>query len=277
MACLSYGLKLEADPAITGQYRCVSETARGLGCKPIDVFGAQGISSDALNFIRTQQTIDASLTMQEMQWQLNGPALTLPAGDLDILIGADWRKERIESNVDALTQAGLTSSVALSPVNGRDEVQELYTETHIPLLNDKIIKALDVSLAYRLSDYESSGGAHSWNGALNITPISSVDMYARRSLAVRAPSISELYLPPRGGVLSIADPCAASSTVPASTREKCRSLGIPDNYAPTAQELSVPNRVQGNPLLQEETGYTTTLGIAFRPWLSEALTLRTDY
>lgn len=276
-ANLSYGLKLEADPTNIGQFRCISETARNLGCQPIDVFGAQGISREALDFIRAEQTTDASLTMHEVQWQLNGPLFTLPAGDLNFLMGADWRKEHIESSVDALTQTGLTSSVSLSPVNGRDETRELFSETHIPVLKDTWVKALDLSLAYRHSDYETSGTAQSWNGALNISPISNVDMYLRRSLAVRAPSISELYLPPRGGFLSITDPCATSATVPASTREKCRSLGIPDNYTPTAQELSVPYRVQGNAQLQEETGYTTTLGAAFRPWQTDALTLRVDY
>jgi outer membrane receptor protein involved in Fe transport len=167
--------------------------------------------------------------------------------------------------------------VALSPVNGRDELSEIFAETRIPLANETIVKKMDASFAYRLSDYDSAGAATGWSSALSLSPWANLDLFARRSAAVRAPSISELYLPPRGGTLNIADPCAANASVSASTREKCRSLGIPDSFAPSAQELAVPYRIRGNDQLQEETGYTTSFGLSYRPLEDNALTLRAEY
>lgn len=274
---MGWALNLEADPANPDTYRCVDAAARALGCVPADLFSDQGISPEAIRFVQAQQTFDALLEMRELQWRSQGPLFALPAGDVKAVVGADWRKESIESWVDPLTQSGRISSVALSPVNGSDEVREIYTELHLPLVKERIVETMDLSLAYRLSDYDSVGSAQSWNAALSISPITELNLFARRSLAIRAPSISEFYLPPTGGSRPISDPCAASAVVSEQTRENCRSLGIPDNYSPSAPELTVPYRISGNPYLEEEKAHTTTLGFAYSPWQSPILNLRASW
>lgn len=274
---MSWALNLEADPGNPGAYRCASETARILGCVPVDLFSNSGISSAAMEFVRAEQTYDALLETRELQWRLQGPLVSLPAGDVHAVVGADWRKESIESWVDLLTQSRRISSVALSPVNGRDEVREIYTELHLPLIKQRLVEAMDLSLAYRLSDYDSLGSAQSWNTALSISPALGINVFARKSLAIRAPNVSEFYLPPTGGSSLISDPCAASAVVSEQTQENCRSLGIPDNYAPTSQELTVPYRIAGNPYLEEEKAHTATIGFAYSPWQSPILDVRVSW
>lgn len=274
---MSWALNVEQVPGNPGQYRCASETARNLGCVPVDLFSGGGMAPAAIAFVRAEQTFDALLEMRELQWRLQGPLFALPAGPATAVVGADWRKDMIESWVDALTQVGRISSVALSPVNGSDEVREIYTEWHLPLIKDQVVDALDASLAYRLSDYDSIGSAHSWNAALSLSPWPQLNLFARKSLAIRAPSASEFYMPPTGGSLTISDPCAASSLVSEQTRENCRGLGIPDNYTPSAPELAVPYRMSGNPYLEEEKAHTTTLGLAYSPWQNSKLNVRVSW
>ncbi len=271
LARMSWALNLEEDPANPGSYRCAVEAARAMGCVPVNLFSGDGISSAALEFVRAEQTYGAQFQMKEWQWRLQGPLTPLPAGDLAAVVGTGWRKESVESTVDPLTRAGLISSVALNPVNGEIEIGELFTELYVPLLKGRLVEAVEMSLAYRLSDYDSIGSAHSWNAGLNLSLTPQTHLYARKSLAIRAPNVSEFYLPPTGSNRPISDPCAAGSVVSAQVRENCRSLGIESDYMPTAQELTVPMQVSGNPYLEEEKAHTTTLGFAYRPWSNLSL------
>lgn len=272
---MSWALNVEEDPDAPGTYRCVSEVARAQGCVPVDLFSSGGIAPAALQFVQAEQTYDAQLAMRELQWRMQGPLMRLPAGDVNAVFGVDWRKESLESDVDELTKAGLISSVALSAVRGRDEVREAYAELFVPLLREQWVEALDMSLAYRLSDYDSIGSAQSWNAALSFSPVQRFNLFARRSLAIRAPSITEFFLPATGGSRPISDPCAASAVVSEQARDNCRSLGIPEDYAPTPQELTVPYRIAGNPDLEEEKARTTTLGLSYSPW--DGLQLRASW
>lgn len=275
---LSQALDIEEIADQPGSFQCASELARNQGCQPADIFNENGLSSQAIDFISAQQSTGAKLEVQEWKWTASRPLMDFGAGALQWLVGADYRRESIHSYVDSLTQSGLSSSVTLSPVNGRDDVTELYSELDIPLLSQQFIDYVGLNLAYRYSDYDSIGSAESWNAALTVSPIAQLDFYVRQSQAIRAPSIRELYLPPRGGTLNINDPCSAGIFAQGSTgQQNCAGLGIPNDFAPTVEELAVPYRLQGNQNLKEEVGDTTTLGVAYRPWNSPLLKIRADY
>ena len=63
-------------------------------------------------------------------------------------IGFEHRKEEGGFEPDAFIAAGLSSGNAASPVSGEFEVDELYAELAIP-----VVQGLDLSASVRYSDY----------------------------------------------------------------------------------------------------------------------------
>src|SRR5690606_4357673 len=55
------------------------------------------------------------------------------------------------------------SGIRNEPLNGEFDVWELFSEAHVPLLEEwGLFQSLDLHLAYRYADYARSGGVHAW-------------------------------------------------------------------------------------------------------------------
>ena len=88
--------------SLNGQIVCADAVARASGCVPINVFGNNAPSADALAYIvpasgpfqHTRQTEDAASVA------INGDPFSLWAGPVSLAFGAEYRKESYRVSAD---------------------------------------------------------------------------------------------------------------------------------------------------------------------------------
>lgn len=255
---------------------CRDANARAQGCVPINVFGFNTISPEALRYVGAPGSLETRTTQKLVGGSINGEPFTLPAGDVGVAAGFEWRKEFSSAIPDALTQAGLNAGNATPPTEGEFSVRELFLESRIPVLKDMpFAKSLSLLGAFRAGDYSTVGRTNSWNAGFEWQPISDVKVRATRALSTRAPDINELFqAPSQDFPTGLVDPCLGVTATSTGTFDAaCRAApGVNANIAANGsftlnqadiQGISGFNR--GNPDLEAEKGRSTTVGIVVTP------------
>ena len=217
-----YALDVVPNPA-GGAPICRDAAARASGCVPFNPFGFNSVSPEAATYITAggiKDTYAAKIDQQVVAANITGPVFSLPAGDLMIAAGAEYRKEKSEEQYSPETQAGNTMGNALSNTTGEYDVTEIYLETVVPLLSDvAFAQTLDFEAAVRVGDYSTVGEVTSWKTGFTWAPISDVRFRAVYSNATRAPNIGELY----SGALQdfptgLSDPCEGVTATSSRSR-----------------------------------------------------------
>jgi outer membrane receptor protein involved in Fe transport len=274
---LNFANALQAIPGENGGAPvCASADARAQGCVPINVFGYNSISPEALKYVTAPGSLLTRTTQKLVGGQINGEILDLPAGPLGIAAGFEWRKESSSAVPDALTQAGLNAGNATPPTFGEFSVKEVFVETRVPLLKGvPFVKELNFLSAFRHGDYSSVGSTNSWNAGFEWSLVDDVKFRGTRSLSTRAPNINELYQAPSQDFPSgLNDPClGVTATSTGAYDALCRSApGVMANinangkFTLTQSDLQgVSGYNRGNPSLQAEKGRSTTVGVVWTP------------
>jgi iron complex outermembrane receptor protein len=256
---------------------CRNANARLQGCVPVNVFGFNSMSPEAVDYIEAPSSLSTFTRQRLIGVNLSGEVVELPAGPLAIAVGAEYREEYSESEFDALTQAGLNAGNAIPPTQGEFDVKEAYVEASVPLLKDlPAIDQLTLRAAVRASEYSTVGSTLSWNGGFEWSPLPSLRFRVIRALSTRAPNINELYSPPSQTFpTGISDPCLdVTSTSSGAISEACRAApGVLQNIADNGGVFSqnqadfqgISGFDRGNPDLQEEEGNSWTVGMVFQP------------
>ena len=137
---------------------CRDANARVQGCVPVNVFGFNSMSPDAVNYIQAPGSLATFTSQRVLGASLTGEVFDLPAGPLAIAVGAEYREEFSSSEFDPLTQAGLNAGNAIPPTEGEFDVQEAYLEANVPILKDlPFADSLSFRGAIRASDYSTVG------------------------------------------------------------------------------------------------------------------------
>jgi len=271
---------------------------------PVSASCADYLSVDTVSTYKFQQTI--------LQANLSGDLFQLPGGMAAFAVGAEYRKNTYTADIDPrnsptpTTTPGVTTSPAVLGTSGAFSsagdiaVSELYGELALPLLADlPFIRALDVSLAYRYSDYDRVGGASTYKISGNWKPVDDVSVRGGYSRAIRAPGLGELFAPQSGatGVIGLApsgagDPCDSvgfartgqiAGVDPAKVAALCVATGLPASILPTYRYTGAANAATrtGNINLKEETADSYTLGVVWQPQFVKPflrnLSLSADY
>ncbi|WP_138379694.1 TonB-dependent receptor domain-containing protein [Luteithermobacter gelatinilyticus] len=275
------GLNVEADPDNPGQFRCKDALARSQGCVPINVFGVGSISQEAIDYVSTPESFTSRLTQHVVAGSVTGNLLTLPAGDVGVALGAEYRKEKSEDNPDALAQLGITSGNSTPATNGEYDVKEFFSEVRVPVLADAAFaEYLGVEGAIRYADYSTVGGVWSYKLGGEWSPISDVRIRGGYSRAVRAPNIDELFNEGSETFRSVDDPCTKGGEgQPQIVKDRCATIpGVDENFDPGAAGIrSAGGFASGNPDLNEETADTWTIGAVVQPEAVPGLSLTVDY
>jgi iron complex outermembrane receptor protein len=249
-----------------GQIVCaVSLTANaGLypGCVPIDVFGENNFSQAAAGYIYETTFWDAINKMDDVSGSLSGNIFNNWAGPVSLALSAEYRKAslNVTTNADpnqpvsfAGLRGGFTASTPLdvkninAPSSGSNSVKEVAVETVFPLIVDKpFIKNLEVSGAYRFTDYSLSGSVSTWKLGLNYEPTDEFRFRLVRSRDIRAPTLFDLFAGRNVSQSSFSDPLTGL-------------VGQPTLIS------------QGNADLKPEVAKTSTVGVIYSPaWLPRA-------
>jgi outer membrane receptor protein involved in Fe transport len=276
---------------------CASATARDQGCVPINIFGLNSISPEALKYVAAQQSFQTNIQQQVFTANLSGELFELPAGPVGIAVGAEYRKESSSEDNDALTNAGLNAGNAIPDTRGSFNVKEIYGEINIPVLADTaFFHALNLRAAGRMSDYSTVGTVYSYSFGADWAPIEDIRFRGTYARAVRAPNVGELFTgPSQTFPAGLQDPCvgigaAGGANDGGALGARCRAApGVLANIAGAAngrftltqadlQGISGFN--SGNRNLIEETSDSYTVGVVIAPRSIAALrnfTLSVDY
>ncbi len=188
-------------------------------------------------------------TVEQDLWviegNVSGTLMELPAGDLGIAVGAQYRDQSF-SSVPSGTGANFDFSfvVGQEPFDVERDVYAVFAEALVPVTDfDSAIGALELSLAVRYEDYGGGTGdttdpkiAFMWN------PTQDLAIRGSFQTSFKAPGLAQL-----GG----------SSTSLNNVQQ--------DPFDPTSVRVFVPGIAVGNPNLAPETADVYNVGFNWEP------------
>ena len=306
----NYGAALQAT-TINGQVVCADPVARAAGCVPINIFGLNTVTAAQAAFLHTYtgagglvpgakagDRVVADLSRKGTQdvvaVNLSGPVFQLPAGPVDVAVGAEYHREGSSQFYDPFTHSGLSSFQQAADTVGAYNSKEVYGEVNIPLLkNQPLAHELSLQGAVRYADYSTVGGFVSYKIGGAYAPVPDIRFRAVYARAVRAPNVNELYSGLAVTAPSVIDPCdqnggngddpIAGGPLPLSAA--CKAIPGIANYLKThptfnytlAQIQTISGQIGGNPSLGAESTNTFTAGATFTPSFLRGFDLSVDY
>ncbi|MFZ2752252.1 MAG: TonB-dependent receptor [Lysobacteraceae bacterium] len=288
--------------AVTGALECLDGAGAVIsGCVPYNLFGgpdlglAAGVISqaeyDAMNrYISYTKNEFQENTTKDYFANLSGSIVDLPAGPLGFAVGLEHRRTSFVNQPDALVAGGGSSDNFSEPTSGAVNSDEIYAELNVPILADiPGAKLLELNLAARKSDYETSG----FFGGSNISPNLGGDTSKKigvkwqvfddlmfrytHSESFRAPSVTDLYAGGGESFPQAVDPCNPANIGLATTdASRCIADGVPAGGVaqPNSQIRSL---VGGNPNLEPEFGTTQSFGVVYSPSWAPGLNFTLDW
>lgn len=179
----------------------------------------------------------------------NGPIVTLPAGDVSVAVGAEFRKEIYRFNPTIADIITLTpTTIAARALPAPRTVRAAYGELVVPLFGEANgfpgMRRLDLSAAIRAERYSDFGATTNPRLGFTWAPADAITFRGSYGQSFRAPGFNELRQDP-GAKLIFAYP-------------------IPDPQSSSGVTNTVV--IRGNdPNLRPERATTVTLGFDVRP------------
>ncbi len=233
------------------------------GCVPLNIFGGQGggegtITPEMLNYISFIQSDNSEQELTDFTANISGDLIELPAGPLSVAVGYEYRKKSGFFQPDAIVVAGESNGVPASPTSGEFSVDEFYAEFLIPALADVPgAELLDFSVAFRSSDYSTSGSDTTSKFGFKYMPTQNLLLRGTFAEGLRAPSIGELFGSQARFDAQLNDPCNFGG----NGAPGC--AGVPSDYEQLNPQISTVTG--GNPNLSPEEAETLTLGVVYSP------------
>jgi iron complex outermembrane receptor protein len=286
---------LDAEYAADGvTIQCADPAARAEGCVPLNVFGVGSITPAMADWLRVTPTIDSDVKQQNFLAFVSGDLFEMPHGSVPVVLGIEYRKDEVSLRTDEGSQYGGITFNLIPSFSGDIDVWEVFGETMFPLTDD-----LSVEISARVADYSPPGisTVYSYTTGLMWEPVEGYRLRANYARAQRAPTIAELYSPPRGDYDSYNDICEGTTLDPSLTPgrqyDNCRmepgivqglqdiqdALDLEGNgeIAEHPDENTGYGPAAGNPDVFEETADTWTVGFSISPGWAEGLRLAVDY
>nr|WP_089218741.1 TonB-dependent receptor [Sphingomonas laterariae] len=216
----------------------------------------------------------------------NGGLFTLPAGDVGIALGAEWRRQsymedyddRLDGTInytDAVTGAFVNasdimgSSVAADSRGSRN-VWSAFSELAVPLVSRDmgvpLVRKLDLQLAGRFEHYSDVGSVFRPKFALSWYPVDKFQIRGSYAEGFRAPNLEQLNTAVTTRVSTVIDYYRCQASV---NKGDLAGLGA------CVGNDRVEERRLGNRDLKPETDISYSFGAVFTP--TRNLTFTVDY
>ncbi|MDX3899250.1 MAG: TonB-dependent receptor [Sphingobium sp.] len=238
-----------------GQIVCRSTLADpGNGCVAFNPFGTM-LASEAARAYATGTAAQHIVLKEEVAAAtITGEPFSLWAGPISLAAGAEYRTEAYTADADPLSISSSYWVGNYKPGSGKYKVKEAFAEVVVPLARDwPLLKALDLNLAGRVTDYSTSGTVETYKLGATWDVIDGVRLRGTHSRDIRAPNLNDLFL---GG--------------------QANTLIVIDRDNDDAQ-YAVVQVVQGNAALKPEIATTNTVGVVLRPGFLPGLSASVDY
>ncbi|HWN06997.1 MAG TPA: TonB-dependent receptor [Steroidobacteraceae bacterium] len=261
-------------------------------CVPWNPFVPNGVTQEQLDYIQVNGLQIGRISQEIYNASVNGDlgvhgVKTPWASDgVQVVLGAEYRRDALENTVDALQEANLLSGTggARIGISGATKVNELFFEGRVPLAQDHaMLESLSFDTAYRYSDYGDGVQTDTYKLGLEWAPVQDVRLRASYQRAVRAANIIELFTAQGLNLFDASatgDPCGANRDPEASDAE-CIATGVPADRvgSPTLDSPAGQyNFLQGgNAELKPEESDTQSYGIVFTPRFAPGLAISIDY
>ncbi|WP_427791360.1 TonB-dependent receptor domain-containing protein [Brevundimonas diminuta] len=286
----NYSAAIDAVRAPDGSIVCRStldptaapEGMVGGACVPYNPFIGQN-TAEAINYVTHSSLSTHKLTQKVLSGVFTFDTerfLNLPGGPIGFAGGFEYREESSAALNDAFEKTGLSESAAQPDSVGGFDVSEWFAEVSLPLLADKkFAHRLTLDGAYRSADYSHTGKAEAWKIGLLYAPIPSVTFRGTVGEAVRAPNITEAFLPITETFTNIVDPCDKSRINANPNRAANCALDnrIPQLPWASNTNASIDKTVGGNPDLNPESSKSWTAGVILQPSFARGLAVTVDY
>lgn len=262
-------------------------------CVPINLFGANRLSQEALDYISVVSSRDQTAEQINFTAFISGDStgfFELPGGPIGFALGAEYRKEKAFSAFDEVTRSGVTflnSSGIFDPPS--QEIKEVFGELRVPLLaNLPFAEELTVEGSGRASDYGGgTGTVFAYNLGVTFAPIQDIRFRAGYAKSVRAPNLGNLFATPAETFVNgFVDPCSQTVINQNPNRAaNCAAAGIPTTIVVNGQTRPFTNTSasgisgfnQGNAGLIPEKGKSITAGVVIQPRFLSGFSLTIDY
>lgn len=249
-----------------------------IGDPLVNIFGRNPFSQEEKDYILYDDVDDTEYQLYHLGATITGDLADLPAGALGFASGAEWRRERGETQPSGVVQLGDSGGNFAEPTKGEYRALEAYAEFSVPLLRDvTLVNALDLDAAVRWSDYDTFGSETTYKLALSWAPVESLRLRGVVSTGFRAPNVLELF----GGLADsydlVSDPCSGWDQPGADpvVAANCQAQGVPAGYIQNASQLKVSQG--GNPDLEAEESDNYSIGLVWQPGFIEGFRLSVDY
>jgi len=209
------------------------------GCVPVDLFapslypiGSGTLSGDFAtqaerDYLFDNRDFDTEYEQTIVTAYATGDIFEIPAGPVAFGIGAEYRKDEINSMPDVVASDGLLwGFFADGGAVGSVDINELFAEVEVPIFaGTPGFQELNLNLSSRLTDHEIYGENWTWSGKLGWRPTDALLLRATYGTTFRAPNLRELYLQSQTGFPSVFDPCL----VPEAALDNVTGDYIPGN------------------------------------------------
>jgi iron complex outermembrane receptor protein len=254
-------------------------------CAPLNIFGNGSPSAAARDYITHLATATSYNTQRDVNASVAGDILQLPGGEWKGAISFENRRESADFSPDAFYTLNLGQN-AQSAVEGSYRTNELAIETLVPIFGPMqdipALHRVEVEAAARRVDNSVAGNATTYTYGVHWYPVEDVQFRANKTKSIRAPSITELFLPTAQIGSFASDPCdhnfSKQGTAPATRQANCIAAGIdPTTFNSTVVNATAQGFTGGNPNLASETAFSKTFGVVLRPRWIPKMSLTVDY
>ena len=258
-------------------------------CVPLDMFGDGRPSQAARDYVTEPTRAWSELEQKVFNINVSSTLLDLWSGPLLYNIGYEQRREFGEFQPGAFLEAGRGRAVPITPLAGSYSTDEFFGEFVLPLVspdnNWTLLRKFDIVGKYRTVDNTINGRANTYTYGIQWKPLDELEVRGNFTRAIRAPAITELFLPQASSFQFVTgDPCDSrfinGGPNPAVRSQNCAAFlshyGL-STFSSTAASASIQGVSGGNPNLLNESADSETFGFTWAPSFIDGLTLAADY
>jgi len=284
------GLKNNLGPSFmssAGVVTCGTAAAPIANCTPLNLFNLNDPQTIAtLKKFAATPFYNTLQTSRRVNIGANGNLWELPAGTMQLAVGASYDKEYQNYKVDLIAQTQgangtcfISQEACSTPLSGSFTDKEAYFELFTPILADvPFAKSLNVTIGSRFSRYNTAGSSWNQKFAVEWRPISDLLLRATVAGVFRAPNINELFNGAQGSAPQASDPCVGLSAAQlAQHANACQN--VPVNYAGTGlSQVSavISGSAAAGVNLKPEHGKSYDYGFVYDPSYAPGLSFEAD-
>jgi outer membrane receptor protein involved in Fe transport len=254
-------------------------------CAPLNLFGEGAPSQAARDYVTTIAKTRAITTQRDVLATVTGSLFDLPGGKLGVSLGYENRREYSKFDPDAFNRQALGRSIPILGVSGSYTTNEVFGEIRAPLIGPSqeipLVNEFEVNAAGRYVHNSINGGAFTWTAGGRWSVIPGLAIRGNYTRAIRAPSVTELFVANQPAFDGGYDPCDQtnlnSGPNPAVRQKNCAAAGLPSDFNSLINSVTVPINVIGNRDLRNETARSWTIGAVVEPRFLRGFSLAADY